>query len=342
MDFVLMSCPYCGRAVDSTDPKKYVCQSCGKFIYTDRKDVTAFIRPSELEDRFKEVFVAIDDANEKKAMDIAEDLIETTEGNDHNGFFIRGYVYEMIGEDGKAIADWHRGLELLSNDTNLDAYICLMSKAICDMILYKEKEFIEFNVLAHIDRLTDDIDACTGMSTKAFVYYSVYRDCMDKIRGMDGEEEEPYLKDIIPLLFRRVVAYHRNLWCLSRIIEEYLSYVGYNPDTYEEDDNDVAHVYDLIRIDLNRRIAQMTEEDRIRIFDRWDDKSLKDNIEPLLDSMVGAKKSILDLIRKKEDSETIGINEAVSAYIDKVLLIETPEEAAAPCEKQPSDDEKVE
>lgn len=325
MDFVLMSCPYCGRAVDSTDPKKYVCQSCGKFIYTDRKDVTAFIRPGELEDRFMEVFAAIDDANEKKAMDIAEDLIETTEGNDHDGFFIRGYVYEMIGEDGKAIADWRKGLEMLSNDVNLDGYVCLMSKAICDMILYKEREYIEFNVLAHIDRLTDDIDACTGMSTKAFVYYSVYRDCMDKVKGMDGEEET-YLKDIIPLLFRRVVAYHRNLWCLSRIIDEYLSYVGYNPDTYEEDDNEVAHVYDLIRINLNEHIAQMTEEDRVRIFDRWDDKSLKDNIEPLLDSMIGAKKSLLGLIRKKDDSETLSIDDVVAAYVDKILLIETPEE----------------
>lgn len=325
MDFVLMSCPYCGRAVDSTDPKKYVCQSCGKFIYTDRKDVTAFIRPGELEDRFMEVFAAIDDANEKKAMDITEDLIETTEGNDHDGFFIRGYVYEMIGEDGKAIADWRKGLEMLSNDVNLDGYVCLMSKAICDMILYKEREYIEFNVLAHIDRLTDDIDACTGMSTKAFVYYSVYRDCMDKVKGMDGEEET-YLKDIIPLLFRRVVAYHRNLWCLSRIIDEYLSYVGYNPDTYEEDDNEVAHVYDLIRINLNEHIAQMTEEDRVRIFDRWDDKSLKDNIEPLLDSMIGAKKSLLGLIRKKDDSETLSIDDVVAAYVDKILLIETPEE----------------
>lgn len=324
-----MSCPYCGRAVDSTDPKKYMCQSCGKFIYTDRKDVTAFIRPGELEDRFKEVFEAIDDANEKKAMDIAEDLIETTEGNDHDSFFIRGYVYEMIGEDGKAIADWRKGLEMLSNDVNLDGYVCLMSKAICDMILYKEREYIEFNVLAHIDRLTDDIDACTGMSTKAFVYYSVYRDCMDKVKGMDGGEEETYLKDIIPLLFRRVVAYHRNLWCLSRIIDEYLAYVGYNPDTYEEDDNEVAHVYDLIRINLNQHIAQMTEEDRIRIFDRWDDKSLKDNIEPLLDNMIGAKKSLLGLIRKKDESETLSIDDVVAAYVDKILLIEAPEEPVA-------------
>ena len=72
-------------------------------------------------------------------MDIAEDLIETTESNDYDCFFVRGYVYEMIGEDGKAIADWRKGLEMLSNNVNLDAYVCLMSKAICDMILYKER-----------------------------------------------------------------------------------------------------------------------------------------------------------------------------------------------------------
>lgn len=338
MDFVLMSCPYCGRAVDSSDPKKYVCQSCGKFIYTDRKDVTAFIRPGELEDRFKEVFAAVDDKNEKKAMDIAEDLIETTESNDYDCFFVRGYVYEMIGEDGKAIADWRKGLEMLSNNVNLDAYVCLMSKAICDMILYKEREYIEFNILAHIDKLTDDIDACTGMSTKALVYYTVYCDCMDKVNGMDGEGEEAYLKDIIPLLFRRVIAYHRNLWCLSGIIDEYLAYIGYNPETYEEDDNEVAHVYDLIRIDLNKHISQMTDEDRIRIFDRWDDKSLKENTEPLLDSMIGAKKSLLDLIRKKDESETVSIDDVVAAYVDKCLLIESPDEPPTPAEEQPSEE----
>ncbi len=326
MDFVLMSCPYCGRAVDSSDPKRYVCLSCGKFIYTDRKDTTSFIRSSEIEDRIRDVFAAVDDGNDKKAMEIAEDIIESTGCCNHDGYFIRGYVLEHMGEDGKALADWRKGLELLSNDVNLDAYVCLMSKGISDMILFKEREFIEFNVLAHIDKLTDDIDACTGMSTKAFVYYSVYRDCLDMARRADSEDEGAYLKDIIPLLFRRVVAYHRNFWCLSRIIEEYLGYVGYNPDTYEEDDNDIAHVYDLLRIGFNEHIAKMSDEDRIRIFDRWDDKSLKENIEPMLDELIGTRKGILGLIRKKEEADDGELEAAVHAYIDKCLLIDGPVE----------------
>ena len=337
MDFALMSCPYCGRAVDSSDPERYVCQSCGKIVNVCRDDVSSFIRPSEIEDRFREVICAVADDNTKKAMDIAEDLIESTGSSNHDCYFIRGYVYAEMGEDGKALADWRKGLELLSNDVRLDSYICMMSEAIADMILYKEKEFIEFNVLAHVDRLCDDIDTCTGMSCKAFVYYTIYRDCvcMSRTQDDDGDGTD-YFKDVIPALFRRVVAYHRNYWCLPRIIDEYLEYSGYNAETYSEDDNDVLHIYDLIRIGLWSRISTMTDEDRIRIFDRWDDKSLKEFIEPMLDTLIGSKKGIKGLLRKKEESEGAEVPESVHAYVDKCLLIEAPAEEpveeAAPAE----------
>ncbi len=327
MDFALMSCPYCGRAVDSSDPERYVCQSCGKIINSRRDDVSSFIRPGEIEDRFREVIGAIADDNKKKAMDIAEDLIESTDSSDHDGFFIRGYVYAEMGEDGKALADWRKGLELLSNNVRLDAYICMMSKAVADMILYKEKEFIEFNVQTHVDKMCEDIDACTGMSCKAFVYYTIYRDCLKVSRTEEADEEgTDYFKDVIPVLFRRVVAYHRNYWCLPKIIDEYLEYSGYNAETYSEDDNDVLHVYDMIRIGLWTHISAMTDEDRIRIFDRWDDKSLKEIVEPMLDTLIGSKKGLLGLLRKREESEETDIPEAVHAYVDKCLLIETPAE----------------
>lgn len=325
MDFVPMSCPYCGRAVDPIDSRKYVCSSCGKFVYTDRADVRAFIRPSEIEDRFNGIFESLADGNEKKAMDIAGDLVDSTDCCDHDSLFMRGYVYAQIGEDGKAFTDWKKGLEMLSNDVNLDAYVCLMSKAVFDMILLKEREFVEFNVLGYIDKLCEETDASTGMSCKAFFYYTVYRDCLKHVTEPDIDDVN-ILKDIIPKIFKRVVAYHRDCTCLSHIIAEYLDHVGYKAETFEEDDNEIPHVYDLIRICLDEHVSRMSEEDRIRVFDRWDDKSLKESLEPMLEAMVEPKKGILSKILKKDAIDVAGHDETIHAYVDRYLLIDGPEE----------------
>lgn len=316
MDFTLMSCPYCGRAVDSSDPNRYVCLGCGKSIYTNRSDIMTLKRPGGIGESFKASIDAANDGNEKKAMEIADGLVESEEAS-HDAYFLRGCVYALRGEDGKAFTDWKKALELLSNSTELDAYVCLMAKAVSRMALYKEQEFVEFNIVAYVDKLCDEIDSSSGMSCKAFVYYTIYIDCLEIARGLDGSVADEF-KDVIPELFRRVVAYHRNYWCLSRIIEEYLDYVGYEEETFEEDENDVPHVYNLIRRELDAHISCMTEEDRIRIFDRWDDKSLKEKIEPVLDGMV--KKGLLSKIRAKEAATDV--SETVHAYVDKCLLID--------------------
>ncbi|MDO5862467.1 MAG: hypothetical protein Q4Q58_06735 [Thermoplasmata archaeon] len=327
MDFTLMSCPYCGRAVDSSDPIRYVCTSCGKSIYTNRFDVLSFIHPSGIEERFKDCMLAAADGNEKKAMDIAEGLVGSTGCCDHDPYFLRGCVYALRGEDGKALSDWKKALELLSNSEELDAYVCLLAKAVSAMVLYKEREYIEFNIVNYVDKLCDEIDSSSGMSCKAFVYYTIYIDCLEQAKGL-GKSEADQFRELAPDLFRRVVAYHRNYWCLSRIIEEYLEYIGYDEETFEEDDNSVPHVYALLRHRLDEHISHMTEEDRVRIFDRWDDKSLKENIEPLLDAMV-VKKSLLTRLRPKDAQGTVDIKTAVHKYVDTCLLIEGPADEPA-------------
>lgn len=315
-----MSCPYCGRAVDSSDPRKYVCRGCGKFVYTQRSNVLAFIRPSEIEDRFREAIAAEADDNEKKAMEIAEDLVQSTGGEDRDSLFLRGYVYALKGEDGRSLADWKKGLELLSDDANLDAYVCLMAEGVAEMILYKEREFIEFNPVAHIDRLCADIDSSTGMSCTSFVYYTILRDCIMKIRQLEEGERNEF-GDVVPDLFRRVVAYQRNYWVLPQEIDEYLDLISYNEETYVEDENEVPHVYHLMRDEIRSRIAGMTDEDRIRIFDHWDDASLSEQIEPLVDAMVGPKRGgFLAKFRKKDEAEDDPV-ESIRAYADRCLLI---------------------
>lgn len=324
MDFALTSCPYCGRAVDSSDPGRYVCRSCGKYIYTRRYDILSFIRPSEIEDRFREAIAAMDDDNPKKAMEIADDLVESTGCCNHDSLFLRGYLYAELGEDGKSLADWKKALELVSNDVNLDAYICLMAKGITDMIRYKEREFIEFNEVSYIDKLCDEIDASTGMSCKSFVYYTILRDCTRVVFGQEEQLDE--LRDVIPNLFRRSIAYERDYWGLPRMIEQYLRFIGFNEETFEDDDNQVPHIYYLIQKEFDAHISKMTEEDRIRIFDRWDDKSLREKVEPLLDAMVGPKRGgLLGKLRRKEEPG-LDLQTLIHAYVDRCLLIDGPPE----------------
>lgn len=331
MDFAWRSCPYCGRAVDSSEPGRYVCGSCGKIIHSRLDDVLAFFHPRENGDRFEEAFAALADGNQKKAMDIADELAGSSECCDHDSLFLRGYVYAQIGEDGKSLAEWKKALELLSNDVELDAYLCFMAKGITDMILYKEREFIEFNSIAHIDRLAEDIDSSTGMSCKSLLYYTIMCYC---IKSATGEEEVEQLKDVVPGLFRRAVAYQRNYWTLPVIIEQYLEYIGYNEETFEDDDNEVPHIYYLVRKEFEEHLAKMTEEDRIRIFDRWDDKTLRETIEPLLDAMVGPKRGgLLGKLRRKE-VPGLDLATLIHAYVDKCLLIDgPPEEPAEPQEQ---------
>ncbi len=326
MDFALMSCPYCSRTVDSSDPCKYVCLSCGKSIYTARSDVMAFTDNDELKNSFESIFDAFDDDFEKKAREIADGLVESTEGNDRDSLFIRGYVHARMGEDGKALADWKKGLELLSNDINLDGYICLVSKAVCDMILFKEKEFIEFDAIAYIDKICDEVDSNTGMSCKAFIYYSIYRNCLNMVYTSDELNGE--FDDVIPRLIKRIVAYHRNYWCLPRIIQEYLDLIEYDPETYEDDDNEVPHVYELIGVCLKEATAGMNDDDRIRIFDRWNDASLKAQMEPALDALINQKGTFLGRFHKKEEGEDEGVKNynLIRDYVDKCLLLAHDEE----------------
>lgn len=329
MDFAVTSCPYCGRTVDSTYPDRYVCDSCGKFILKNRADATAFIRPSEIEDRFKSVFEAIDDANDKKAMDIATDLVETVGNGD--SYLVLGYVYALAGEDGKVLANWKKGLELIGNAFNLDAYVCLMSSGLSRMLRFKEKEFIEFNVLSHMDKLAEDLDESTGLSCKALLYYSVYVVCRNDAAVLEAQGEDELFKDVIPLLFKRIVAYCRSPTGIMRIIDEYLRYRHYDAETYEEDENDDLHVYDLIRQAIVSETAGMTDSDLVRIFDHWSDAELAKSAEPALDDLLGKRKSLLQIIRKKDEAAPTP-EEAVRSYIDRMLLIERPAEPETPAQ----------
>lgn len=324
MDFALMSCPYCGGDIDTTDASRFLCRSCGKSIYTDRENIRHFIRPGELEDSFNGTLDALQDENPKKALSMADELLNVSGDADFDAYFLRGAVYASMGEDGKAAADWKKGMELLTVYSNIDAYICLMGKCIADMIYEKEKEYIEFAPLKYIDRLSDEIYASTSESCKSFFYYTIYRDYRSLMGRLQLEGEETFT-DVVPKLFRRIVEYHRNYWCLIRIIDEYLISMGYNPETYVDDDMEDLHVYDLIKEDLKRYTADMTDEDRLRIFAHWDDKKLmvnEEHLETILSH--GKDKGVLGKLlsrRSASESETLDEPDAVDQYVKGCLLL---------------------
>lgn len=326
MDFELMFCPYCGGDIDSIDESRYLCLSCGKYIYTDRESLHHFIRPGELVDSFKDALAALDDDNLSKAQTIADDILTASNETDFDAFFLRGAVYARQGEDGKAFNDWKSGLELLTAYTNIDAYICLMSRCISEMIYGKEEEFVDFLPVKYIDKVCDEIHLDTNESCKAFFYYNVYLDYR-KILGRKDKNSDEGFNEVVPKLFRRVVAYHRNLWCLTRVIEEYLASIGYDPETYEDDDLEDAHVYDLLAQCLGRYTKDMTVEEMRSVMEKWDDDRLKENEERLAALMPHRTDGIVGklLSRKSADSEPVDLETGVENYVRHLLLLDVPE-----------------
>ncbi len=321
-----MFCPYCGGDVDSGNPEKYLCLSCGKSIYTDRENIRHFIRPGELEGRFNEALDALDDDNTKKAAAIADELISVSDETDFDAFFLRGAVYASLGEEGKAFMDWKKGLELLTVYTNIDAYICLMAKCISDMIYMKEEEYLDFDPVRYADKISDEIRANTDENCKAFLFYNIYKDYRSLVGRKTSEGGESY-EDAIPRIFKRVVEYHRNFPCLIRIIDEYLKSMSYNRDTYVEDDMEDLHIYDLLREDLEKYIENLSEDDLRVIRDHWDDESLKFN-EEALDNILGVGKDrLLKRLAKRgtADAEPISEPDAVDLYVRRNLMLDEPE-----------------
>ena len=324
MDFELMFCPYCGGDIDSSDESKYLCKGCGKNIYTDRESLYHFIRPGELIDSFKDALAALEDDNTAKATAIADDILAASEDKDFDAYFLRGAVYARLGEDGKAAMDWKRGMELLTVYTNIDAYVCLMSRCISEMIYSKEEEFIDFQPLKYIDAICDEIHASTGESCKAFFYYNVYLE-YKKILGRNDKNSDEVFTEVVPKLFRRIVAYHRNLWCLTRVIEEYLASIGYDPETYEDDDLEDAHIYDLLAKCLRKYTGDMTVEQMRDVMEKWDDDKLKLN-EESLDAIMPHQSGVLSkLLSRKSDAEPVDPEVAVECYVRHLLLLDVQE-----------------
>ena len=114
--------------------------------------------------------------------------------------------------------------------------------------------------------------------------------------------------------------------CLIQVIDAYLAKMGYNPETYEDDDMADLHVYDLISSDLKKYTAGMTAEDMRKIMFSWDDTSLRANESILESLMPSSKDSVIGklLSRKNSSEEAQSEPDAVDLYVRRLLLLDKP------------------
>ena len=331
MAFKLMSCPYCGTDIDDSESEFSVCGRCGKRIYSDRANLKAFIPEGEYEDSFKEAVECMVDERVAKALAIADELLEIMPGNP-DVLMLRGAVNAYMGEDGKAFNDWKAGLGKLENYTNSDAYMCLVSKSVADLLYYKEVEFIEFDHIRYIDSLSEEFDGFLKTPCKFVLYFTIFLDYIHRIRH-DDEVDREDLEDVLPDMITRLVSYHRNPKCLTDIVDYYLKRLGYDNETYEDDDMTSWHVYYLLSEGIKSRLSTLTREHLESIRDHWNDENMSELEEQFNNILKDhGEEGRFRLHKKKDIEEGDGesVEKSVDDYVSKYLLLlenrDTPEE----------------
>ncbi|MBQ8179595.1 MAG: hypothetical protein IJ026_04020 [Candidatus Methanomethylophilaceae archaeon] len=329
MAFEQMSCPYCGGTIAPADDRYKLCHGCGKRIYNVRSQLLTFTSSVEDGERFVPIIEMIDDDNLQKALSTVEEMIEDG-ASDADTIFVRGLVHCYMGEDGRALNDWKKGLEMLETFYNIDCYICMMGKAISDLIYYKETEFITFSNIQYIDRIADALYECTGDSCKYSLYHTVYKSYVRLLADEEVPSDDSLFLDIVPGLFRRVIECQRNYRTLIDNIDELLNSIDYDDETYEDDDNYECHLYYLVKLYLEAYTKEMDEDDHLRIMCHWNDSNMKvliDHFETLASCV--RDDGLLDKLRRSRNDECMDLTAGVNAYVKDYLLI-TEQESEEP------------
>ena len=270
MDFRLMSCPYCGSDIDNVDPQGSVCPTCSMELIRDRDNIRAFIRDDELQDTYNDAINKLRDGSTDKAMEVADSLMSEGAGNDWNPLFLRGAIFCAMGEDGKAINDWKAGMKMMNGYTDADKYVCLISYFMAKLIRSKEEECVEFDSVRALESLAESLDDCLQRPCKSYLFYSTL---MQFVKDLDGDVDDDML-EIVEKLSRKIVAYSHDIPLLVTFIDELLDFVGYDEETFEDDDMLEYHAYSLICQRLKKYLSEMTPEDVARVESRWKDPDM--------------------------------------------------------------------
>ena len=266
---------------------------------------------------FKRMLDSIEAGNQAMALEIAEELVNENK----EAFFpylMRAVAYCYMKEDGKALKDWMTSISLMEKNEKMDAYVCIISKSVSDLIIADEREFVDFDYLSHIDRVCEALDEHLECNCKGFVYLTVFTCFMSSYIGM-VEDEKEQCGEIIPNLVQRTVAYSRDVSVIKDVVNECLGINDYDESTYEEDDN--YDLYALSRI-VEKIEKNLPNADRSEFPDMWTDAEMKTVLEGYLAAILACEGDTKPLEKYAKKSGTMTeLDLAIEDYSRKYLRI---------------------
>ncbi len=323
MAFTIRLCPYCGGDISSDESGYYVCEECEKRTFRSRSNSKAFLQNKPYEDEYTKILNQ-SETDPKKALESINACISTTEEPNADMLFVRGVVYAMMGEEGKAHNDWKKGLELISDLRFIDSYIIPVCKCITEIIIMKEREFMDFNPVEYIDTMATDFGLKAHVSCRGIFYITTYRNFRMKMQSGSLDDDPDIYPTIIPMLMNRILAYGRDFRTQCNIIDEVLEDFHYDNETYVEDDYLRLHVCYILSQKYRGLSADFSDEHIARIFKHWNDENMFE-LEYWVDELMKSVKddSILQKLRSlgSPNREAFNLDEAIEDYARKYLLI---------------------
>ena len=209
-------------------------------------------------------------------------------------------------------------VSLMEKNEKMDAYVCIISKSVSDLIIADEREFVDFDYLSHIDRVCETLDEHLECNCKGFVYLTVFTCFMSSYLGMEEDEKEQ-CGEIIPNLVQRTVAYSRDVSVIKDVVNECLGINDYDESTYEEDDN--YDLYALSKI-VEKIEKNLPDADRSEFPDMWTDAEMKTVLEGYLAAILACEGDTKPLEKYAKKSGTMTeLDLAIEDYSRKYLRI---------------------
>ncbi len=266
---------------------------------------------------FDEMLEAIEAGNQTRALEIAENLVK----EDEEAFFpylMRAVAYCYMKEDGKALMDWKTSISRMEKSEKVDAYVCIISKSVSDLIIADERDFVDFDYLSHIDRVCEALDERLECNCKGFVYLTVFTCFMSSYLAMEESDKEQ-CEEVIPNLVQRIVAYSRDVNVLKDVINEYLGISDYDESTYEEDENYSLHSLSEIVKSVEKNLPDI---DKAEFPGMWTDAEMKTVLEGYLAAIMACDgdNKPLEKYAKKSGGMT-ELDLAIQDYSRKYLRI---------------------
>lgn len=321
MAFTIRLCPFCGGAITSEESGYYLCEECGKRSYRSRIYSKVFLQGKPYEAQYSSIIDLLD-VNPDKALAQINEVVESVEEPDTDMLYTRATVYTALGEEGKALIDWKKGLEAMSDFRNIDAYILSVCRNIMDTIVIKEREFLDFSPLEYIDNIATEFSLKTEVPCRGLFYLTLYRDFRTAYQSGKLDEDEDVYDTTIVRILPKILAYGRDYRMVIDAIDEMLEDFHYNPDTYIDDDNLVMHLCYLLKGQYEALSENFSGEHIIRIFRHWNDENMFE-LEYYVDELLKSVRdpSILQKIGGLLGRENVNLAEAVEAYARKFLMI---------------------